>query len=151
MILPTQRILRHLLFAILLTLVCLPIGGCIESTFSLASESRLPKWITLPAGVTRADVSLTVSFYSTPGGGIARFVFRGKNKQTIEETTGKERCLKPFQLTNASGGIPSGYPNYAVVTANGITEIFEQRKPEDILYVTDDPAVWQQYRAKGCD
>jgi hypothetical protein len=143
--------MRHLLFGTLLTLVCFPIGGCLESTFSLASESRLPKWITLPAGVERAEVTLTVDYYTMLRGDDVQFTLQGKNKQTIKKFSGKERCLKPFQLTNSPGGIPSGYPNYAVVTANGITEIFEQRKPEDILYVTDDPAVWKQYRAIGCD
>ena len=33
-----------------------------ESTFILASESRLPKWITLPQGFKRSEVSLTMSY-----------------------------------------------------------------------------------------
>jgi hypothetical protein len=75
---------------------------------------------------------------------------QGKNKQTIEEATGKDRCGGPFELENLAKSA-AGYPKYDAITANGITEIFEQRKPEDILYVTDDPAVWKQYRARGCD
>ena len=150
MILPTQRIMRHLLFGTLLTLVCFPIGGCLESTFSLASESRLPKWITLPAGVTRADVSLTISYYTTLSGGNAQFTLLDKSNRAIEKTSGKDRCGKPFELENLAQSA-SGYPKYDAITVNGITEIFEQRKPEDILYVTDDPAVWKQYRVRGCD
>jgi hypothetical protein len=152
MIMPVQHIKRHLVAGILLALVCFTTGGCLlESTFNLASESRLPKWVTLPAGVTRADVSFTVSYYTTLWGGSAQFILQGKNKKTIEKENGKVRCEKPFQLRNPPQGAPSGYPNYEAVTVNGITEIFEQRKPEDILYVTDDPAVWKQYRANACD
>jgi len=31
------------------------------------------------------------------------------------------------------------YPNYAINTVNGIQEIFGQREPSDILYISDDP------------
>lgn len=126
------------------------VSGCLESSFRIASESRLPKWVTLPAGVERADVSLTVSYYTTLLGDDVQFTLQDKNKQTIKKVSGKSRCLNPFQLTNSLRGLPSGYPNYAVVTVDGITEILEQRRPEDILYVTDDPVVWRQYRTVGC-
>ena len=126
------------------------VSGCLESSFRIASESRLPKWVTLPAGVERADVSLTVSYYTTLWGDSVQFTLQDKNKQTIKKVSGEDRCLKPFQLTNSPGGLPSGYPNYAVVTVDGITEILEQRRPEDILYVTDNPVVWKQYRTVGC-
>jgi hypothetical protein len=126
------------------------VSGCLESSFRIASESRLPKWVTLPAGVERADVSLTVSYYTTLRGDSVQFMLQDKNKQTIQKMSGKDRCLKPFQLTNSPGRLPSGYPNYAVVTVDGITEILEQRRPEDVLYVTDDPIVWKQYRTVGC-
>lgn len=126
------------------------VSGCLESSFRIASESRLPQWVTLPAGVERADVSLTVSYYTTLLGDSVQFTLQDKNKQTIKKVSGRDRCLKPFQLTNSPRGLPSGYPNYAVVTVDGITEILEQRRPEDILYVTDDPVVWKQYRTVGC-
>ena len=126
------------------------VSGCLESSFRIASESRLPKWVTLPAGVERADVSLTVSYYTTLRGDSVQFMLQDKNKQTIQKVSGKDRCLKPFQLTNSPGRLPSGYPNYAAVTVDGITEILEQRRPEDVLYVTDDPIVWKQYRTVGC-
>jgi hypothetical protein len=140
------------LWVLLLAIVCLTPLGCLESKFNLASESRLPKWITLPAGVTRADVSLTISYYTTLSGGNAQFTLLDKSNRAIEKTSGKDRCGKPFQLTTPShGSSPDGYPNYTAVTVGGITEILQQRKPEDILYVTDDPDVWKQYRAVGCD
>jgi hypothetical protein len=120
-----------------------------EATFELASESRLPKWITLPPGLTRADVSLTFSYYTLPWND-AKFILQDKNKQTIEKKNGRVKCRGPFQLKNPPQGFPSGYPNYEAVTVNGITEIIEQRKPEPALYVTDDPIVWKQYESIGC-
>ena len=86
MITLTQRIKSHLLLGILLAIVCFTNMGCeflAESTFKLADESRLPKWVTLPPGLTRADVSLTISYYSMPWGGSARFILQGKNGQVM--------------------------------------------------------------------
>jgi hypothetical protein len=147
-----QRIKKHLIWGVLSALICFATAGCLlESTFNLASDSRLPRWITLPAGLTRADTSLTISYYTTPWGGTAQFILRDKNKQTIEKKSGEVRCAKPLQLKTPPRGFPPGYPNYAVVTVNGVTEILEQKRPEDILYVTDEPAIWKQYRESGCD
>jgi hypothetical protein len=56
-----------------------------ESTFKLASESRLPKWVTLPPGFTRANVSLTMSYYIKPWGSSAQFTLQDANKQIIEK------------------------------------------------------------------
>jgi hypothetical protein len=52
-----------------------------ESTFLLASESRLPKWITLPPGLTRSDVSITMSYFAWPSAG---FVLQDAKGQTLE-------------------------------------------------------------------
>jgi hypothetical protein len=151
MIEPMQFIKRRLILGILSAQVCFGTIGCLlESSFNLAADSRLPRWESLPAGLTRADVSLTVSYYTTLWGGSAQFILQNRNKQTIERKNGKVRCGGSFQLRNAPQGSPSGYPEYEAVTFNGITEIFEQRRPEDVLYITDDPAVWKQYHAIGC-
>ena len=54
-----------------------------ESTFDLASESRLPKWITLPPGLTCADVSITMSYYTMPWGRSATFTVQDAKGQTL--------------------------------------------------------------------
>jgi hypothetical protein len=144
---------KYLSLGILIGIVCSGIIGCEyfpESTFTLASESRLPKWVALPPGLTRGNVSLTMSYYIMPWGGSARFILQDKNKQTIEKQSGKVRCEEPFQLKNALQRSPSDYPAYEPVTVNGITEIIEHRKMEPIFYVTDDTAVWKQYESIGC-
>jgi hypothetical protein len=138
---------KFLIFFIALTISGSAIVGCEyfpESTFELASESRLPKWITLPPGHTRADASVTMSYYIKPWGRSATFILQDKNKHILTKIDGKEKGSEPFQLNNPPQGFPPGYPAYEVITVNGITEIIEHRKMEPIFYITDDPAVWKE-------
>jgi hypothetical protein len=145
-----KDIKRHRLLGTLLAIVCFTNMGCVESRFSLASDSRLPKWVTPPPGLTRANVSLELTYYIMPWGGRARFILRDKNGQVIKKEDGKTRCTEPFQLKSPPQGFPSRYPSYEAITINGMTEIIEHRKMEPIFYVTDDTAVWQQYKSIGC-
>src|ERR1700730_17747302 len=141
-----RRIDNFLLFFVALTIA----GSAIacdwipESTFELTSESRLPKWITLPPGLTRADVTITMSYYVKPWGRSATFILKDKKEKIRTKVYGKMRGLGPNQLKHPPPGFPSGYPSYEVITLNGITEIIEHRKPEPIFYITDDPAVLKE-------
>ena len=129
-------------FCVTMTLLSLTIGCWPpESTFELASESRLPKWITLPSGLSRTDVSLTMSYYVMPWGSTATFVLRDREGKMLTKIDGKVRGLEPLQLKHPPPGFPPGYPSYEVITVKGMTEIVEHRKMEPIFYVTDDPAV----------
>ena len=141
-----RRIDKFLLFFVALTIAGSAIGceWFPESTFELASESRLPKWITLPSGLTRADVSITMSYYIMLWGRSATFMLRDRKGQIRTKVHGKTRGLGPNQLKHPPPGFPPGYPSYEVITVNGITEIIEHRKPEPIFYLTDDPAVWKE-------
>jgi hypothetical protein len=121
-----------------------------ESTFTLASESRLPGWITPPPGLTRGDLSLTMSYYVKPWGRSAQFILRDKNKQILKKEDGKMRCSEPFELKSPSQGFPTGYPAYEAITVDGITEIIEHRKMEPIFFITDDPAVQKHIAEIGC-
>lgn len=138
-----RRVDKFLLFFVALTIAGSAIG-CAESTFELASESRLPKWITLPPGLTRADVSITMSYYIMSWGSSATFTVHDTKGRTLKEVDGKVKGLEPFQLDHPPPGFPPGYPAYEVITVNGVTEIIEHRKPEPIFYITDDPAVWKE-------
>jgi len=105
--------------------------GCLESTFNLANDSRLPKWVTLPRGVTRADVSITLNYYTSLGGDDATVVLRERGGKTISEVTGKMKCHSSF----------ASYPAYEVVVVNGIAEVVEHKKMEPVFYITDDPSI----------
>jgi len=144
-----RRINKFLLFVVALTIAGSAIGcdWIPESTFELASESRLPKWITLPPGLTRADVSIKMSYYVKPWGRSATFILQDTKGKIRTKVYGKVKGSGPFQLKHPPHGFPSGYPSYEVITVNSITEIIEHRKMEPIFYVTDDPAVWKELGA----
>ncbi len=135
------------LLLIALTISCYAIVGCEyfpESSFELVSESRLPKWITLPPHLTRADVSLTMSYYIKPWGRSATFILRDRKEKMLAKLDGKMKGLELLQVKNPPKGFDDGYPSYEVVTVNGITEIIEHRKMEPKFYMTDNPAVWKE-------
>ena len=136
----------------LLFLVMLAIAGSVivlsewipESTFELASESRLPKWITIPPGLTRADVSITMTYYSVMWGNDATFILQDTKGKIRTKVNGKTRGRGTNYLKHTPPGFSPGYPSYSVITVNGITDIIEHRKPEPIFYITDDPAIWKE-------
>jgi len=134
-----RRVLQCLTFSAL-CISCLAINGCAESSFQLARESRLPKFITTPAGLTRADVSVTLDYYSFR----AKFTLKDKKGKKLAKVSGKMKGRYPQQLKNPSQGFDPGYPAYEVITVNGTTDIIEHRRMEPIFYVADDPAVWKE-------
>jgi hypothetical protein len=100
----------------------------------LASESRLPRWEALPSGLTRADVSVRLNYYTPlPGANDAIFILRSRNGEKLAEVKGKVKCQYPY-----SGW---SYPGYDAVVVNGTIEILEFRKMEPLFYVNDDPAI----------
>lgn len=144
----------HRPFLIVLTLLFSVLVGCKyfpESTFKLASDSRLPKWIILPRGLTRAQVSITMDYYIKPWGNSASFIVQGgATDQVLQKIVGKVECNEPFHLKSPGEESEPSYPSYEAISVNGVTEIIEHKKMEPTFYVTDDDAVWKQFRATGC-
>ena len=139
--------LKVILFITLLGAACYPLRGCAESEFSLATESRLPRWFSLPAGVSRLDVDVVMTYYIGASGHTARFVMRHRDGQELATVEGGIRDNHPQTLVPDSGTGPLPYPNYAIVTSNGIIEVVEHRRREDsVFYITDDPEVKQKLR-----
>jgi len=134
----------HRLHPGVLVLVCLSLLGCgffPESTFELAPESRLPKWFSLPPELTRAEVTVTMSYYIKPSGRTATFTLSGSKKVKTAEVSGTKKGLQPIKLKTPPSGYPTGYPSYEIITVKGVTEVIEHRRMEPIFYVTDNPAV----------
>ena len=116
------------------------ITGCVESTFTLATESRLPIFVTLPPGLTRSDVSITLNLYAPLRGPDAKFVLTDRKGKKLAEVKGKTKELAPSMY-------------YQIVTEKDITEIIKlkpYREHENMeqngiavaqFYVIDDPAV----------
>ena len=155
----TQRSTNYLLFAVAVVVHLIVIGFVLivigfsylpESTFQLAKESRLPKWIALPSGLDRNDVSIEMSYYIRPWGSIAKFTLRDSKQRVLEKVDGKVKCGHPIQLRNPPSGFAPDYPSYEIIAVKGVTEIIEHRKPEPIVYITDDPAVLKEISGVGC-
>ena len=133
-------------------LACQLLTGCglfPESSFSLANESRLPKWFTLSPNQTRANVTVTMDYYIDSSGRTATFTLRDSSGSVISKVTGKQKGLEPLQRRARLPGYPEGYPSYEIITVGGITEIIEHRKMEPIFYVTDDPEVKAEFADHG--
>ncbi len=116
-------------------------SGCIESTFTLASESKLPRSITLPPGLTRTDISVALNLYAPLlRGPDAKFVLTDKSGKKLAEVRGK------METTTSS-------EYYRIVTENGIAEIVELKpyrahenmeqngRAVALFYVKDDSGV----------
>src|SRR5258708_915352 len=89
-----------------------------ESSFDLAPESRLPKWFTLPPGLSRSDVTVRMNYYLKR----TTFILRAlKKNEKLAEVTGTSS--EPLKVKNPRPELAPGYPSYEVVTVNGITEI----------------------------
>jgi hypothetical protein len=137
------RVQRLLVLAIL----CFPATACglfPESIFALSDASRLPKWSTLDAGLSRSQVTVEMSYYISPFGGTATFVMKRKDGSIISKSNGRVRGDHPIYLGPPTSDPLRQYPSYEVVTVNGISEAIEHRAMEPIFYVSDDAAVLNQ-------
>jgi hypothetical protein len=139
--------------ALMLT-ACSPIRGCVESQFTLAPDSRLPKWIAIPPDLSRSDVTVELTYYVPPfpvDNAVIEFV--GRNGRTLSTVTG-EMCWHPTmqKKKNQFGGFdPDSYPHYVYIRANGVVEVVEHiRGPT--FRIADNPVLLKEaLEAKRCD
>lgn len=126
---------KYLLIAALCTSTCV-LSGCVESSFTLANESKLPSSIKLPSGLKRADVSVKLNFYTPLFGPDAKFVLTDRKGETLAEVKGKTKELTPSI--------------YRIATEKGIAEVIKLKPykehenmeqngiPVALFYVIDD-------------
>lgn len=129
---------------IVIAAALLLLGSCgvfPESSFELAPSSRLPRWIQLPAGLRRDQVTVTLDYYISPLGRTATFSLYDSHRQRLRKVSGSQRGDHPLTLKNSSPGFAPGYPSYEVITIDGLTDVVEHRAMEPIFYMTDDPVV----------
>ena len=103
-----------------------------ESMFELAPESRLPRWFTLPKGLSRADVTVSMYCYVGPLGRSSTFWLLDKHGNALAKVHAVTEGLKPHYL---------GTEAYEIETTNGITEVIEFKQMEPIFYVSDGPSM----------
>ena len=115
-----------------------------ESTFQLAPDSRLPKWFSMPPNLTRPQVTAELNYYVTSVGTTVTVTFFGPQHKVLEEVKGVRAGDAPRQVSEVKPGSSRDYPMYAVITANGLTDVVEHRKMEPIFWLTDDPKIWAE-------
>ncbi len=117
--------------------------GYVESSFRLASESRLPRWVSIPPNYTRKDISMTITLYSASPGGQAQVVAYGPPpmRRQITEMVGTYRQFTPSVVYEDDRS-----PYYAIISVDGEEEIFEQGHDKDLLYIVDSTTVSSDIR-----
>ena len=107
---PTKKYLPILVFCA----ISYTMSGCVESNFTLSSESRLPTCIAIPSGLTRKDVSVELYFHTpSHGNDDVSFILRD---------------LKGRELSRVNGTTESGASHYHLVhTDKGTNELIELR------------------------
>jgi len=78
--------------------------------------------------------------------GKAKFILRDKNGRKIGMVTGHIEG-SPLHLRKPPQGYEPRYPVYVLIVIDGVTEIMEHRRPDDILNVTDDPDIREELLA----
>jgi hypothetical protein len=111
-----------------------------ESMFQLAPESRLPRWYVFPKGVERKDVSLEMRYYIVPKPKVM-FILERVNGRRISKI--ESISLGPSMNSKGKERSPGEYPSYKVVKVNGVVDVIEHRKMNDIFYLCDDPLIWK--------
>lgn len=84
---------KHLLVVAVLIGSC-AFSGCVESIWELTSDSRLPKWITLPPNLTRADVLVQEEAMEPTRRGVdVKISLYDKKWRKLQEVRGKSFSL----------------------------------------------------------
>jgi hypothetical protein len=104
-------------------------------------ESRLPKFVDSSGRLSPHGYTARVEFYDAPDP--VRVIITDPRHRTIFDQRGKFRW-HPRDSYQGRGQIT--YPSHIVVSFASGDDIFEQRAPEPILYLSDDAALWQSLR-----
>ncbi len=130
---------------VLLLAACHPLRGCAESEFTLAADSRLPKWFQWSPAQRRSDFTVTLTYYPAPLVGsqrLAELTLQDAKGHTLQRVVATLKGSEPLTLDESYAGKgPIPYPIYEVLTANGITDVVEHRRMEPVFNVTDDREV----------
>ncbi len=152
--------MKRISIALLLFMIvsCGP-RGCVESQFSLAPESRIPVWFDLPAGTSRSQVSVILTYYTPPSTHIDNAVFKlvDRNGSKLAEVSGVV-CTHPATLRkpkNEWGGFdpnaPGAFPRYNYIHINNVTEVIEHEHGPIFKIVNDPALIEEALNAKACD
>ena len=133
--------LRATVLLVIVTAACSPTRGCIESNFELARESRVPSWFDIPPGVSRANLTVELTYWLGPVGRTATVTLRDRGGRKVKSVVATMQGDEPHALVPVAPTGPFPYPSYEILSAEGVTEVVEHRRMEPIFYVVDDAEV----------
>lgn len=134
--------LRIAIFLFLCLSCCyVPGRGYHESSFDLVLESRLPKFVDPDGHKSPSGYKAKVDFYSSPSS--VRFRIWDPAGRKVFDKHGESWWHPKGQQPGQ--GKPPVYPNHTVVSFDGVVDILEARKPEPVLYLTDDKELWESF------
>ncbi len=116
------------------------IGLFPESEFRLAPASRLPGWFAVPREYKREDVSVKIAYYTPLLGKtnfIAYLIGPPPERKTLEKKYGVSRWHPGSEKRWYAKY--DHYPDFNIVTMDGVTELIEHRHMAPIFHVSDDP------------
>ena len=118
-----------------------------ESQFTLAEESRLPKWFGTSVTQSRSQVDIELSYWGPGWGGNAVVIMRDKTGRTLARVVGQS-CWHPATrwVPNPDGKtFTAPFIRHTIITANEIMDVVEHRR-EPRFYMTDNEKLIQQAR-----
>jgi hypothetical protein len=116
------------------------IGFLPESHFRLAPESRLPNWFNLAKKYKREDLDIEIYYYTLPFGKtnfIAYLIGPPPERKKLEKKYGVKKWHPGSEKKYYAKD--DHYPNFYIVTVDGVTELIEHRHMAPIFHVSDDP------------
>jgi hypothetical protein len=138
----------------LIALACLLCGcytpgrGYLESRFDLVMDARLPKFFDTSGQISPRGYKARVELYSsdsTPESS-ARVMIVDPSGRTVFDKQAKS-WWHPLDDKDRPAG---HFPNHTVVSFDGVLDIFEQRRMEPLLYLSDDRKLWDALKATPC-
>ncbi len=118
------------------------IGWLPESNFRLATDSRLPRWFSVPSVYSRKDLSVEIYYYS-PMFGKSNFKAVLFGPPPMYNKLGMKIGVHRWHPETERKGHDKS-PTYVIASVDGIEEIIEHRWHNDIFHITDRPAISEE-------
>ena len=134
---------------VLVVLLLLGAVGCdtrlsVESNFTLAPESRLPKWVALPPGIGRNDVTVQLTYYTVAPPRIE--VLKGTwplQRRLVDISAPRLGAYTSPKRLDVPASDPRHSYGYEVLVSDGVVDIVEHRN-SPVFRMSDDSEVWRQ-------
>lgn len=119
-------------------LASLVLISCAESRFELADESPLPHYFQIPDSTKRSDYRVEYLLYRDRA---EMILFLASNDKKLAELSGTS-TTHPLSKKSTEA---NAYPSFTIFDFNGETEVLEQRKADDIIYVVHENDIIAHY------